>query len=200
MSADAPAYAGADRRSAARRRTGRRHPPPHTGRYRWISVRRDGQLLAARRELHAAERHVHEVRWRHNQRGDSGSTDAAGNPVNTTTDESLGGKNSSNQSVQAWTSDKALAATDASGNPSRTRCGRLAQTSAFLRRAWVSLSWGSGFLTWSSEWRVPHRDRIGECIVIAPATYWASVVADEHEKAGREGDNHRRGTDPRRAT
>ena len=110
--------------------------------------------------------------------------DAEGNPINTTSDEALAAKNSNDQPVRAWTSDKALAATDSSGNAVPNSLRTTAQTSAFLRTSLgvavmgfkvSDLVVGLGvFLAFMGLMTV---------IIIAPVTYWGIVVADEHEKS-----------------
>jgi hypothetical protein len=116
------------------------------------------------------------------------ATDDAGNPINTTTDESLAAKNASDQPVRGWTSDKTLAATDASGNPVPNPLRTTAQTSAFLRTSLGVAVMGfkvSDLVVGMGLFLI----LIGvlSAIVMAPATYWASVVADEHEKGRARG-------------
>jgi hypothetical protein len=113
----------------------------------------------------------------------SAATDADGNPINTTTDEALAAKNSSDQPIRAWTSDRDLAATDAEGSPVPNSLRNTAQTSAFLRTSLGVAVMGfrvsdlvvglGAFLVFMGLMNV---------IIIAPVTYWAIVVADEHEK------------------
>jgi hypothetical protein len=110
--------------------------------------------------------------------------DDEGNPINTTSDEALAAKNSNDQPIRAWTKDKTLAATDASGNPVSNPLRTTAQTSAFLRTSLgvavmgfkvSDLVVGLGvFLAFMGLMNV---------IIIAPVTYWGIVVADEHEKS-----------------
>jgi hypothetical protein len=112
------------------------------------------------------------------------ATDEDGRPINTTTDETLAAKNASDQPVRAWTSDKTLAATDASGNPVPNPLRTTAQTSAFLRTSLGVAVMGfkvSDLVVAMGLFLV----LIGllSTVVMAPATYWASVVADEHEKS-----------------
>jgi hypothetical protein len=109
--------------------------------------------------------------------------DADGNPISVTTDQSLAAKNSSDQPIRGWTSDKTLAATDSTGAPVANPLRSTAQTSAFLRTSLgvavmgfkvSDLVLGLGaFLALMGLMNV---------LVIAPATYWAVVVADEHER------------------
>jgi hypothetical protein len=109
--------------------------------------------------------------------------DDDGNPIDTTTDEALAAKNSNDQPVRAWTSDKAAAATDASGNPVPNSLRNTAQTSAFLRTSLGVAVMGfkvsdlvvglGAFLVFVGVLNI---------IVMSPVTYWATVVADEHEK------------------
>jgi hypothetical protein len=111
------------------------------------------------------------------------ATDDDGNPIITTTDEVLAAKNASDQPIRAWTSDRALAATDVSGNPVPNSLRNTAQTSAFLRTSLGVAVMGfkvsdlvvglGAFLAVLGLMNV---------LIMAPATYWATVVADEHEK------------------
>ena len=111
------------------------------------------------------------------------ATDANGNPINTTTDKSLAATNASNQPIRGWTSDKTAAATDANGQPVPNALRNTAQTSAFLRTSLGVAVMGfkvSDLVVGLGLFLV----LIGvvSVIVMAPVTYWASVVADEHEK------------------
>jgi hypothetical protein len=113
----------------------------------------------------------------------SAATDDAGNPVNTTTDATLAATNSNDQPIRGWTSDKELAATDASGNPVPNPLRTTAQTSAFLRTSLGVAVMGfsvSNLVVGLGAFLIV----IGllSVIIMAPAAYWASVVADEHEK------------------
>jgi hypothetical protein len=111
------------------------------------------------------------------------ATDDAGNPINTTTDVALAAKNASDQPIRGWTSDRQLAATDADGNPVPNTVRNTAQTSAFLRTSLGVAVMGfkvsdlvvamGAFLALIGLMSV---------IIMAPATYWATVVADEHER------------------
>jgi hypothetical protein len=110
--------------------------------------------------------------------------DDEGNPINTTTDEALAAKNSSDQPIRAWTSDREAAATDAEGSPVSNSLRNTAQTSAFLRTSLGVAVMGfrvsdlvvglGAFLLFMGLMNV---------IIIAPVTYWAIVVADEHERS-----------------
>jgi hypothetical protein len=110
--------------------------------------------------------------------------DDDGDPINTTTDEALAAKNSSEQPIRAWTSDRTLAATGADGNPISNSLRNTAQTSAFLRTSLGVAVMGfkvsdlvvglGAFLAFMGLMNV---------IIIAPVTYWAVVVADEHERS-----------------
>jgi hypothetical protein len=112
------------------------------------------------------------------------ATDDNGSPVNTTTDATLAAKNSSDQPIRAWTSDKALAATDASGNPMPNTARNTAQTSAFLRTSLGVAVMGfkvsdlvvaiGAFLVFVGLMNI---------IIMAPVTYWATIVADEHARS-----------------
>jgi hypothetical protein len=109
--------------------------------------------------------------------------DDDGTPINTTTDVALAAKNSSDQPIRAWTSDKTVAATDASGNPVPNSARNTAQTSAFLRTSLGVAVMGfkvsdlvvamGAFLVFVGLMNI---------IIMAPVTYWATVVADEHER------------------
>jgi hypothetical protein len=109
--------------------------------------------------------------------------DDEGNPIFTTTDESLAAKNSNDQPIRAWTSDRAAAAKDDNGNPVPNTLRNTAQTSAFLRTSLGVAVMGfkvsdlvvamGAFLVFVGLMNV---------IIMAPVTYWATVVADEHEK------------------
>jgi hypothetical protein len=111
------------------------------------------------------------------------ATDDEGNPIITTTDVALAAKNSSDQPIRGWTSDKAQAATDANGNPVSNPLRTTAQTSAFLRTSLGVAVMGfkvSDLVVAMGLFLIV----IGvlNVLIMAPATYWASVVADEHEK------------------
>jgi hypothetical protein len=111
------------------------------------------------------------------------ATDDEGNPIITTTDESQAATNSNGQPIRAWTSDRALAAADAEGNPVPNPLRTTAQTSAFLRTSLGVAVMGfkvSDLVVALGVFMV----FIGllSVIIMAPVTYWASVVADEHEK------------------
>ena len=110
--------------------------------------------------------------------------DDEGNPINTTTDVALAVKNSNEEPIRASTSDRTLAATDSSGNPVPNSLRNTAQTSAFLRTSLgvavmgfkvSDLVVGLGvFLLFIGVMSV---------IIMSPVTYWATVVADEHERS-----------------
>jgi hypothetical protein len=109
--------------------------------------------------------------------------DSEGNAINTTTNVSLAAKNASDQPIRAWTSDKKLAATDASGAPLPNTARNTAQTSAFLRTSLGVAVMGfkvSDLVVGIGAFLV----LIGvlNVIIMAPVTYWATVVADEHER------------------
>jgi hypothetical protein len=118
----------------------------------------------------------------------SAAKDDEGNPITVTTDEALAAKNASEQSIRAWTSDKTLAATGADGSPVANPLRNTAQTSAFLRTSLGVAVMGfkvsdlvvglGAFLVFMGLMNV---------IIIAPVTYWATVVADEHEKSRMRG-------------
>jgi hypothetical protein len=108
--------------------------------------------------------------------------DQKSNPIITTTDTNLAAKNSSDQPIRAWTSDKTLAATDANGSPVSNPLRTTAQTSAFLRTSLGVAVMGfkisdlvlalGAFLVFVGLMNV---------LIMAPVTFWAAVVADEHE-------------------
>jgi hypothetical protein len=112
------------------------------------------------------------------------ATDDSGKPINVTTDEALAAKNASDEPVRAWTSDKTLAATDANGAPVPNALRTTAQNSAFLRTSLgvatmgfkvADLVMGLGlFLAVLGAMTV---------FIVSPVTYWATVVADEHERS-----------------
>jgi len=111
--------------------------------------------------------------------------DDNGTPIATTTDAALAAKNSSDQPVRAWTSDRELAAKDANGNPLPNTARNTAQTSAFLRT-----SLGVAVMGFKVSDLVVAMGAflavigVMSLIIMAPATYWATVVADEHGKTG----------------
>ncbi len=111
--------------------------------------------------------------------------DDNGAPINVTTDESQAAKNASEQPIRAWTSDSKQAATDANDKPVENALRTTAQTSAFLRTSLGVAVMGfrisdlvvglGAFLIFMGLLNV---------IVMSPVTYWATVVADEHQKRG----------------
>lgn len=110
--------------------------------------------------------------------------DEKGNPIRTTTDEALAAKNASDAPVRAWTSDKTLAATDANGNPVSNSLRTTAQTSAFLRTSLGVAVMGfkvSDLVVGLGAFLIV----VGlmQVFIMSPVTYWAVVIADEHEKA-----------------
>lgn len=109
--------------------------------------------------------------------------DAKGNAVNVTTDVQLAAKNASDQPVRAWTSDKTLAATDDKGNPLSNPLRNTAQTSAFLRTSLGVAVMGfkvSDLVVGLGAFLVVMG--LINVFIMSPVTYWATVVADEHEK------------------
>jgi hypothetical protein len=110
--------------------------------------------------------------------------DDEGNPINTTTDEALAAKNSNDEPIRAWTSDKTLAATDSSGSPVPNSLRNTAQTSAFLRT-----SLGVAVMGFKVSDLVAGLGvfllviGVMSVLIMSPATYWASVVAEEHERS-----------------
>jgi hypothetical protein len=112
------------------------------------------------------------------------ATDAEGNPIITTTDETQAAKNASDQPIRGWTNDAELAATDATGAPVQNAARNTAKDSAFLRTSLgvatmgfkvSDLVMGLGlFLAVLGAMTV---------LIISPVTYWATVVADEHERS-----------------
>jgi hypothetical protein len=114
----------------------------------------------------------------------SAAKDNEGNPITTTTDESLAAKDSNDEPIQGWTSDRALAATDADGNPVSNSLRDTAQTSAFLRTSLGVAVMGfqvSDLVVGLGAFLI----FVGllNMVVMAPVTYWAIVVADEHERS-----------------
>ncbi len=109
--------------------------------------------------------------------------DANGKPINMTTDKALAAKDASGNPVNGWTSDKTQAAKDANGNTIANPLRTTALTSAELRTSLgvavmgfkvSDLVFGLGaFLIFMGLMNV---------FIMAPVTYWATVVADEHEK------------------
>jgi hypothetical protein len=111
--------------------------------------------------------------------------DGDGDPIRTTTDVSQAAKNSNDQPIRAWTSDRNAAAKDANGAPVSNSLRNTAQTSAFLRTSLGVAVMGfklsdlvvalGAFLVFVGLMNV---------LIMAPVTYWARVVADEHERSG----------------
>jgi hypothetical protein len=109
--------------------------------------------------------------------------DASGNPVNMTTDKTLAAKDASGNPVPGWTSDKTQAAKDSGGSPIANPLRTTALTSAELRTSLgvavmgfkvSDLVLGLGaFLIFMGLMNV---------FILSPVTYWATVVATEHEK------------------
>jgi len=109
--------------------------------------------------------------------------DADGKAINMTTDESLAARDSKDVAIRGWTSDRALAATDANGNPVPNPLRTTALTSANLRTSLgvatmgfkvADLVVGLGlFLAVMGVMTI---------FIMSPVTYWATVVADEHER------------------
>src|SRR4029078_3363691 len=104
-------------------------------------------------------------------------------PVMTTTDKDLAAKDASGTPVNAWTSDKALAAKDANGNAISNPLRNTALTSAELRTSLGVAVMGfkvADLVTGLGAFLIV----IGllSIFVTAPVTYWATIVADEHEK------------------
>lgn len=115
------------------------------------------------------------------------ATDDNGNPIITTTDETLAAKNSSDQPVRAWTSDRALAATDDSGNPVANPLRTTALNSANLRTSLGVAVMGfkvSDLVVGLGAFMIV----IGATSILfmAPAVYYAADVANEHAKAAKE--------------
>lgn len=111
------------------------------------------------------------------------ATDSAGNPITTTTDKTLAATDASGNPINGWTSDKTLAAKDSNGNPVANPLRTTALTSAELRTSLgvavmgfkvSDLVLGLGaFLIFMGLMNV---------FIMSPVTYWATVIADEHEK------------------
>jgi hypothetical protein len=110
--------------------------------------------------------------------------DDNGNPIITTTDEALAAKNASDQPVRAWTSDSALAATDANGKPLDNPLRTTAQTSAFLRTSLGVAVMGfkvSDLVVGIGAFMIA----IGGVfvLILAPAVYYAAQVANNYAEA-----------------
>jgi hypothetical protein len=111
------------------------------------------------------------------------ATDDAGDPVRTTTNVDQAAKNASDQPVRAWTSDSKLAAKDANDQPVANPLRNTAKDSAFLRTSLGVATMGfklsdlvvglGAFLIFMGLMNV---------FIMSPVTYWATVVADEHER------------------
>jgi hypothetical protein len=111
------------------------------------------------------------------------ATNSAGNPITTTQDKTLAAKDASGNPINGWTSDKTLAAKDSNGNPVANPLRTTALTSAELRTSLgvavmgfkvSDLVLGLGaFLIFMGLMNV---------FIMSPVTYWATVVASEHEK------------------
>jgi hypothetical protein len=109
--------------------------------------------------------------------------DDNGNPIITTTDETLAAKNASDQPVRAWTSDSKLAATDANGKPLDNPLRTTAQTSAFLRTSLGVAVMGfkvSDLVVGVGAFMVA----IGGLfiLVIAPAVYYSAELANNYSE------------------
>jgi hypothetical protein len=114
--------------------------------------------------------------------------DASGKPINMTTDASLAAKDASGNPVPGWTSDKTLAATDANGNPVSNPLRTTAQTSAFLRTSLGVATMGfkvSDLVVGLGAFLIVMG--LINVFIMSPVTYWATVVADEHEKSRVKG-------------
>lgn len=114
--------------------------------------------------------------------------DANGKPIDYTQDATLAALDANDKPVAASTSDKTLAATDANGNPIPNPQRTTALTSANLRTSLgvavmgfkvADLVVGLGaFLIVMGLMNV---------FIISPVTYWATIIADEHEKSRVKG-------------
>jgi hypothetical protein len=109
--------------------------------------------------------------------------DSKGNPITTTQDKTLAAKDSTGNPINGWTSDKTLAAKDSNGNAVANPLRTTTLTSAELRTSLgvavmgfkvSDLVLGLGaFLIFMGLMNV---------FIMSPVTYWATVVADEHER------------------
>ena len=111
------------------------------------------------------------------------ATNDSGNPINVTTDETLAALNSSDQPIRAWTSDRALAAIDADGNPISNSLRNTAQTSAFLRTSLGVAVMGfrvSDLVVGLGAFMIV----IGATFVVfmAPAVYYSAEVANHYNE------------------
>lgn len=116
------------------------------------------------------------------------ATDDNGEPVRTTTDVSQAAKNASDQPVRAWTNDASLAAKDANDQPVANTLRNTAKDSAFLRTSLGVAVMGfklsdmvvglGAFLIFVGLMNV---------FIMSPVTYWAAIVADEHQRSVARG-------------
>jgi hypothetical protein len=114
--------------------------------------------------------------------------DSSGKPINMTQDASLAAKDANGNPVPGWTSDKTLAATDANGNPVSNPLRTTAQTSAFLRTSLGVAVMGfkvSDLVVGLGAFLIVMG--LINVFIMSPVTYWATVVADEHEKSRVKG-------------
>ena len=112
------------------------------------------------------------------------ATDDNGDPIRITTDGSQAAKNASDQPIRAWTNDAKLAAKDANDQPVANPLRNTAKDSAFLRTSLGVAVMGfklsdlvvglGAFLIFIGLMNV---------FITSPVTYWATVVAKEHEMA-----------------
>jgi hypothetical protein len=112
------------------------------------------------------------------------ATDADGNPIITTTDESQAARNANDQPIRGWTNDAELAATDATGAPVQNALRNTAKDSAFLRTSLGVATMGfkvSDLVVGLGLFMVVLGGML--VLIISPVTYWATVVADEHERS-----------------
>lgn len=112
------------------------------------------------------------------------ATDDAGNPVITTTDETVAARNASDQPIRGWTNSAELADKDANGAPVQNAVRNTAKDSAFLRTSLGVAVMGfkvSDLVTGLGLFMVAMGALTA--LFLAPAVYWAAEVAKEHEKA-----------------
>jgi len=123
--------------------------------------------------------------------------DENGAPIITTTDEALAAENASDQPVRAWTSDKELAATDASGKPLDNPLRTTAQTSAFLRTSLGVAVMGfkvSDLVVGVGVFMIA----IGAIfvLVLAPAVYYSAELANNYAEIIKRQDMERERLSP----
>lgn len=113
--------------------------------------------------------------------------DDDGNPVITTTNVDQAAKNASDAPIRGWTNNSELAAKDANGAPVQNALRNTAKDSAFLRTSLGVATMGfkvSDLVVGLGLFLVVMGAM--NLFIISPVTYWATVVADEHQRATKE--------------